>query len=120
MNYTDQLLFFFGAIGVFNSILVSLYFIFVKKPKVNTNILFGIFLLFLSERALRALVYFFSDSNANGYSSFGPITFIFIGPFLFHYVMSALKINLPYKKFIYGHISFWVLVAIGLHFFMPF
>jgi len=120
MDYTSQILFFFGAIGVFNSILISLYFIFIKKPVHFSNRLFGLFLLFLSERALRSLIYFFSDTTSNAYSTFGPITFIFIGPFLFFYVISALKPGSRIISYWKYHILFWIATALGIHFIYPF
>lgn len=120
MNLYSQILFFFGALGVFNSFLISLYFIIIKKPKDFSNILFGIFLLFLSERALRSLIYFFSDATPNSYSAFGPITFIFIGPFLFLYVLTVLKLNTKNIKYWKYHIAFWIGIAIGIHFIYPF
>lgn len=120
MNFYSQILFFFGALGVFNSFLVSLYFIIIKKPKGFSNILFGVFLLFLSERALRSLIYFFSDVTSNSYSTFGPITFIFIGPFLFLYILSVLKLNTKSINYWKYHIAFWVIIAIGIHFIYPF
>ncbi len=120
MGYTAQILFFFGAIGVFNSILISLYFIFFNIPVHFSNRLFGFFLLFLSERALRSLIYFFSDTTPNAYSTFGPITFIFIGPFLFFYVISVLRKDSKTISYWKYHILFWIVIALGIHFIYPF
>lgn len=120
MQYDSQILFFFGAIGVFNSFLISIYFILLKKPRHTSNVLFGFFLLFLSERALRSLVYFFSEEAPNSYSAFGPITFIFIGPFLFLYVLSMLKVNSKTIEYWKYHILGWIVVAIAIHFIYPF
>ena len=120
MDFTSKILFFFGAVGVFNSILVSLYFLILKRPRLLSNTLFGFFLLFLSERALRSLIYFFSDISPNVYSTLGPISFLFIGPFLLLYVLSVLY---PKGKAIAWwkyHVLFWLIVAIGLHLVYPF
>jgi len=112
MDFTAQILFLFGGIGVFNSVLISSYFLFSKKSRHATNVLFGFFLLFLSERVLKSLIYFFSDVAPNGYVTFGPITFLLIGPFLFLYVKSRLKFTDKTPKNSKLHILGWVAVAI--------
>lgn len=120
MNFTSQILFFFGAIGVFNSFLISLYFIIFKKIKSRSHLLFGLFLLFLSERALRSLIYFFSPSIPNMYSKSDPIAFIFIGPFLLLYLLSVLKPDSILVRYWKHYISIWLLLAIGTYFMFPF
>ena len=120
MNFTSLFLFFFGAVGVFNSFLVGLYFVKYKKPKQLSSLLFGIFLLFLSERAFRSLIYFFSDISPNGYSKFGPITFLFIGPFLLLYVLSVLKPTHKILRHWKLYIAFWAVFAAALHIIFPF
>ncbi len=118
MNYTTQFLFFFGAIGVFNSFLLGIYFVFFRKKGQQSDVFFGFFLLFLSERAFRALVYFFSDKISTSYGSFDPLSFMFIGPFLFLYVLSALDITI--KKTWKYHILIWLVTAVVLFFAFPF
>ncbi len=120
MNYTSLFLFFFGAIGVFNSFLISVNFLFFKNLKKLSNTLFGLFLLFLSERALRSLIYFFSDITPNSYSKFGPITFLFIGPFLLLYIVSVVRPESKIVKFWKHHILLWIIIAIILHVVFPF
>ena len=120
MSYSSVFLFFFGAIGVFNSFLLGLYFILSKKSKQLSNTLFGLFLLFLSERALRGLIYFFSDVAPNAYTKFGPVTFLFIGPFLFLYTLSVVAPDSKALSSWKYHILFWVIAAVVLHFVFPF
>ncbi len=120
MDFTAQILFLFGGIGVFNSVLISVYFLFSKKSRPITNVLFGFFLLFLSERVLKSLIYFFSDVAPNGYVTFGPVTFLLIGPFLFLYINSRLKFTPKIHKNWKLHILGWVAVAFGMHLIYPF
>ncbi|WP_431165385.1 helix-turn-helix domain-containing protein [Tenacibaculum halocynthiae] len=120
MAFSSLFLFFFGAIGVFNSFFISLYFIFYKKSKILSNKLFGFFLFFLSERAFRSLIYFFSDITPNAYSKFGPVSFLFIGPFLFLYVLSITNRGNKIPSFWKHHILFWVAVAIIMYIVYPF
>ena len=120
MSFSSLFLFFFGAIGVFNSFLVSLYFIFKKTQNQLSTLFFGLFLLFFSERAFRSLIYFFSDVTPNAYSKFGPITFLFIGPFLLLYVVSEIQPKSKMISFWKYHIAFWFTSAIALHIIYPF
>lgn len=119
MNFTSLFLFFFGAIGVFNSFLVSLYMMY-KKPRRLSQGLFSGFLFFLSERALRSLIYFFSTEIPNWYSSFGPVTFLFIGPFLYLYVHSVLYPKSKWTQQWRYYILTWIVIAVVLHFSYPF
>ncbi len=121
MNFTTLFLFFIGAVGVFNSLILSIYFLFFIKPKQITNILFGFFLLFFSERVLRSLVYFFNHYDlSNAYSRFEPVSFVFIGPFLFLYVVSVIKPSSKVVVLWKYHILFWVFIVIGIHFIFPY
>ena len=92
----------------------------LKKPRQISNTLFGFFLLFFSERALRSLIYFYSGVSPNAYSKFGPITFLFIGPFLFLYVLSVIQPKSKTVALWKYHILFWVFITIGIHFVFPF
>ena len=119
MSFTSLFLFFFGAIGIFNSFLTSLYFIF-KKGKQKSNLFLGLFLFFISERALRSLIYFFAPQLPNAYSKSDAITFIFIGPFLFLYVLSIIKPTSKIVTYWKPHILCWVIVSTILIFKFPF
>ncbi|QKX06750.1 AraC family transcriptional regulator [Aquimarina sp. TRL1] len=120
MAFSSLFLFFFGAIGIFNSFLISFYFLLFKKPKQISNVLFGWFLLFISERALRSLIYFFSEISPNAYSTFGPVTFLCIGPFFFLYIISVIRPESSIITYWKYHILCWVLVAISMHIIFPF
>jgi len=120
MNFIPQILFFLGAIGVFNSVIMSLYFIFVTKSKRFSNRFLGLFLFFLSERVLKSLVYFFSSSIPNEYSRFGPITFLFIGPFLYFYIRSITRPSDHKNSYWKFHLILWTLIALSIHFIFPF
>ncbi len=119
MSFTSLFLFFFGAIGVFNSFLISLYFI-LKRGKQKSNLLFGLFLFFISERALRSLIYFFSPALPNFYTQSEAISFVFIGPFLLLYVVSIVKPKSKLiSKWVY-YILAWILIALTSHLLFPF
>ncbi len=119
MSFTALFLFFFGAIGVFNGLLVSLYFLF-KKEGDRKSLLFGFFLFFISERAFRGLIYFFASQLPSLYSKFDPISFMFIGPFLFMYITSNLESSSIFSKYWKPHFIFWLVVAITVYYLFPF
>lgn len=120
MNFTAQILFFLGALGVFNSLLLSFYFIFHRTSKRLSNIFFGFFLLFLSIRILKSLFYFFATEEPIPFLQTGPAIFIFIGPFLYLYIRASVRKDNASSKIWKLHIFLWVLIALGIYFIYPF
>ncbi len=120
MNFTYQILFFFGAIGVFNSLFISLYFLLKKKFRNRSNILFGLFLLVFSLRVLKSLFYSFSTEKPISFLQIGSSFFLLIGPLLFSYVLSLKKENSFFVKHWRTHIVVWILVMACLQIFIPF
>jgi len=120
MNFTHQILFFFGAIGVFNSLSVSVYILTIKKFRNLANILFGLFLFVFSLRILKSLFYSFSTEEPIFFLQMGPSFFLLIGPLLFSYVLSYKKPNSYFVKYWKIHILVWVLIISYLLFFIPF
>lgn len=120
MNYLSQILFFFGAIGAFNSLILGLYLSISKSYSKLEHRLFGLFLLILSLRVLKSLFYSFSTEEPIWFLQSGPSFFLLIGPLLFSYTLSIIN---PYSFWIKHwkpHISFWVCVVVCLMFFISF
>lgn len=88
MNIETQLLFFFSAIGAFNGILLSVYFLFFAQPKHLSNRFLGALLLMLSMRIGKSVFYFFNPELAKIYLQYGLYACFMIGPFLYLYVRS--------------------------------
>lgn len=91
MELTNQLLFFFGGLGVFNGALMSLYFLFLVKPKRLQNHLFGLLILMLSIRIGKSIFYFFTRSLSKDILQVGLTACLFIGVFLLFYVQTSLE-----------------------------
>ncbi|CAL2083848.1 helix-turn-helix domain-containing protein [Tenacibaculum sp. 190524A02b] len=119
MNFTNLFLFFFGAIGVFNSLLISLYFL-IFKNKQLPNLLFGFFLLFLTERAFRSLIYYYSSTLSNPYTQTDPLSFLFVGPFLFFYVLAVLNKAKKILRLWKPTVFIFLIIAILLGVYFPF
>lgn len=114
------MLFFLGAVGGFNSLILSFY-LFANKSYSNlSNKLFGLFLLILSLRVLKSLFYAFSTEEPIWFLQFGPSFFLLIGPLLFCYVVSVVNPNSFWVKYWKQHILVWLIIIAGLMIFVPF
>ncbi len=91
MEVSRELLFFFSALGAFNGLLMSLYFIFIAKPKHISNVFLGLFLLMLSIRIGKSVFFYFNPDLAFSFLQFGLTGCLFIGPFLYFYVKSVVS-----------------------------
>ncbi len=120
MNYLSQILFFFGAIGAFNSLILAFYLSLSKSYAKLENRLFGLFLLILSLRVLKSLFYSFSTEEPIWFLQSGPAFFLLIGPLLFSYTLSIISPNSFWIKYWKSHIAFWVCVVVCLMFLIPF
>ncbi len=90
MDVSKELLFFFSALGAFNGLFLSIYFLFFSKPKKSYKLFLGLLLLALSIRIGKSVFFYFKQDLAIGYLMFGLTACFFIGPFLFLYVRSSL------------------------------
>ena len=106
MNFSDELLFFFSALGVFNALLISFYFFFFKKPKSISNFFFGLLLLMLAIRVGKSVFYYFNDDLDQIFIKFGLAACILIGPALYFYIESCTR---PESKIRFWKLHFLVL-----------
>ncbi len=91
MDFGSKMLFFFSALGVFNGILLSVYFIFFTPKKYLSNYLLGALLFVLSIRIGKSVVYYFDNSLSKIYLQIGLSACFFIGPFLYFFVKSEIE-----------------------------
>lgn len=117
MSVSGGLLFFFSGLGVFNALLISFYFFFIKKPKNISNFFFGFLLLMLSIRVGKSVFYFFNSNLALVFLKIGLTACILIGPALYFYTLSVVH---PDRKMRFWKLHFVVLlvaaITIGLLF----
>lgn len=88
-----NILFFFSALGVFNGILLSLYFLIYAKPRHISNNFLGILFLVLSIRVGKSVFFYFNNYLSNIFIQVGITACVLIGPFLFFYIKSVLRPN---------------------------
>jgi AraC-like DNA-binding protein len=90
VNISYQILFFLSALGVFNSVILSVYFIFLKKNKTTSDLFLGGLLLTLSIRIGKSVFYYFNPQLPKTYLQIGLSVCFLIGPFLYFFVKSRL------------------------------
>lgn len=91
MDLGLQLLFFFSALGVFNGFLMSIYFLFIAKPRRIQNRYLGLLILMLSLRIGKSVWYYFDTSISKNILQIGLSACAFIGPFLYFNIKSVRK-----------------------------
>lgn len=91
MEYSRELLFFFSALGVFNGLLLAIYFLAFAKPNHPSNSFLGVLLLSLSIRIGKSVFYYFDHDLSRHFLQLGLTACFFIGPFLYFYVRSMLQ-----------------------------
>ena len=120
MEFVSKILFFFGAIGVFNSFLVSAYFLISYSYNSKANRIFGLFLLVLSLRVLKSLFYSFSTEEPIFFLQSGPSFFLLIGPLFFSYIINVVKPKIGIAKYWKLHVIIWLLIVVVLILVFPF
>ncbi len=88
MDFSNELLFFFSALGAFNGVLLSLYFFFIAKPKNISSYLLGGLLAVISIRIGKSVFYYFNPQLSKFYLQIGLSACFLIGPFLYFYIRS--------------------------------
>lgn len=86
----NNFLFFFSALGAFNGLLLSFYFIFFAKSKIQSKIYLGILILALSLRIGKSVLLVFDPDLHKMYLQIGLSGCFFIGPALYLYLKSSL------------------------------
>lgn len=99
MDTSKELLFFFSALGVFNGIILGVYFFFFTKKKYLTNYFLGALLFALSIRIGKSVFVYFDSALPKMYLQFGLTACFFIGPCLYYFLKSAVdEINIMPKS----------------------
>ncbi|WP_026232152.1 helix-turn-helix domain-containing protein [Neolewinella persica] len=120
MHYIDQLLFFFGAIGVFNSFIIGGYYLLTAKRENLPKIIFSLFLLVFSLRVAKSLLYSFSTVEPIFILQSGPAFFLLIGPLFYAYVISVQEARDGAIRAIRLHGLVWMCVIAFLLVVFPF
>ncbi|MEM8523569.1 MAG: helix-turn-helix domain-containing protein [Bacteroidota bacterium] len=120
MEITNQLLFFFSGLGVFNGLLMSLYFLFSLKPKRLPNQLFGLLILMLTMRIGKSVFLYFLEDLSKIILQIGLSACVFIGPLLFFYIKSTLQPKIALKKSLRIHIAILLVLTLTVGIIFPY
>lgn len=116
MIESNQLLFFFSALGAFNGFILSIYFAINAKKKNFTNYFLSLLLLVLSIRIVKSFFFYFNPHLSNIFIQIGLSACVLIGPFLFLYLKSYKVEKLNWTK----HVVYYLLVITILGIFYPY
>ncbi len=120
MEISRELLFFFSALGAFNGIVLSFYFLFFAKPKHISNQFLGAFLLMMSIRTGKSVFFYFNHNLSLHFLQFGLTACFFIGPFLYFYIKSIVKPESNIKIEWKFHFVILLLIVLTIGFLYPF
>ena len=101
MDINKELLFFFSLLGVFNGVIISVYFLFFAKEEKYTNKFLGALLLVLCARVGKSVLLFFNKNLLLLVVEVGVLACVLIGPFLYFYLLTSLN---KVKKYNWKHL----------------
>jgi AraC-like DNA-binding protein len=112
MDLGSKLLFFFSALGAFNGLILSFYFLFFTSRKHLSNYFLGAMLLVLSIRIGKSVAYFFDYGLPKIYLQLGLTACFFIGPFLYFFIKSEIFQIRKMPKLWIGQLVFWLFIIL--------
>ncbi|CAM1358268.1 helix-turn-helix domain-containing protein [Tenacibaculum xiamenense] len=86
MSFSNEITFFFSALGAFNGFLLSIYFALKAEKKNFSNYFLALLLLVLSIRIIKSVFFYFNPNLSNVFIQIGLSACILIGPFLYLYL----------------------------------
>ncbi|MEM7084914.1 MAG: AraC family transcriptional regulator [Bacteroidota bacterium] len=86
MNFDQQLLFFFSALGAFNGLFLSLYFAFFIKNRSRATYFLSALIFVISVRVVKSVFLTFYPGTSGLFIQIGLTACFLIGPFLYIYV----------------------------------
>lgn len=116
MTFDNSILFFFCALGVFNCLLTSIYFLFFQRNPEIKNTLFGLLTLLLSIRIGKTVFMSFEGSMDLLIAQIGLSACFLIGPCLYFYVKAYLekRESIPRSWLFHFGILFCLVLLVGL------
>ncbi|WP_271784404.1 AraC family transcriptional regulator [Aquimarina algiphila] len=120
MNFDNQLLFFFSALGAFNGLFLSAYFaFFIKKRNRSTYLLAGL-LFVVSVRVTKSVFLTFYENISTHFIQIGLSACLLIGPFLYLYIRETTRSKSSNSYGWLIHIIPIVVIMILLGYYFPY
>ncbi|SMG29098.1 transcriptional regulator, AraC family [Marivirga sericea] len=114
MNFENQLIFFFSALGAFNGFLLTLYFAIVAKRKKFSNYFLALLMLVVSIRIAKSVFLFFNPNIFSAFIQIGLTACVLIGPILYLYTLSQTKPQKAKQWWIHIIPSFGIVIILGI------
>jgi AraC-like DNA-binding protein len=113
-----NVLFFISALGAFNGLILGIYLLFFSRKQKISNYFLGAFLMALSLRIGKSVLFYFNSDLLRVYLQVGLSACWFIGPFVFYYIKSEKEqIKKIPRGWIWSMVSLAVIIlAVGLTF----
>lgn len=110
------ILFFFGALGAFNGLILGVYFLFLFRKRNLSSFFLGCLLLALSIRIGKSVFAYFNPALPKIYLQIGLSACLLIGPALFYFIKSTLQqtVKAPKRWKIQIGILLAIIVGVGL------
>ncbi|WP_350285076.1 helix-turn-helix domain-containing protein [uncultured Croceitalea sp.] len=120
MDFQNQLLFLFSALGAINGLVLSIYFAFFTKQNQPSNYFLAALLFVLSIRILKSVFFYFNRDLSQTFIQVGISACVLIGPCLYLYIRSFTKSSMSIKKSWPYHIVPFLLITTVVWFFLPY
>jgi len=117
MNFGNELIFFFSALGTFNAVILSIYFFLLAKKKYLTNYFLGSLIFAYSIRTGTMVFVYFDATIPRIYLQIGLSACLFIGPLLYFFLKAAIlgtnSMKRSWKILLSAHLAFVVIVGLS-------
>ncbi len=120
MDFEDQILFFFSALGAFNGFFLSLYFAFFVKHKSKANYFLSALLFVVSVRVMKSVFLIYDPSISNLFIQVGLSACALIGPFLYLYVQTSVNEKKTAKWTWLIHVLPVIIIMIFIGYYYPY
>lgn len=110
MSVNDQLIFLLSALGGMNGLLLSGYFLVVKKEKRTSDYFLGGLILMLSIRTIKSAFLYFNNHLFEFFIEAGLAACFLIGPFLYLYTKSLIRPSESLRRNWWWHIIPYILI----------
>lgn len=120
MDFKNQLLFFFSLLGVFNGLILSIYFAYFVNNKNKTTYFLSALMLVVSIRVAKSVFLIFFPKTSDLFIQIGLTACFLIGPFLYIYITETTNPSSNHKKYWLLHITPVVIMMILVSYFLPY
>jgi AraC-like DNA-binding protein len=120
MNLSQQVLFFFSAIGIFNGLIISAYLILFKKQRSAASFFLGLLLLSICLKICKSFIFYFYPQLPGIYIEIGLLGSCFVGPSLFYFINASLQKSSKKIKWKLLNYGFWTVAISSIALFVPY